>query len=58
MKTSNIDFSDLVFNRNVECKKTRKAHKEFRKNRKNKHNTFRIDTSHKLVSHMEDYFYE
>lgn len=57
MKTSNIDLSDLMFNRNVESKKTRKAHKEFRKNRKNKHNTFRMDTP-KLGGHVEDYFYE
>ncbi|CAH1066802.1 Uncharacterised protein [Acinetobacter phage MD-2021a] len=62
MKLNNIVLNENSLHRNKETlyddevskKKFKKLSKEFRKNRKNKHDVFRLNTEHTL----EDFYYE
>lgn len=57
MKLNNIVLSrskEAFYDEEVYKKKFKKLSKEFRKNRKNKHDVFRLNTEHTL----EDFYYE
>lgn len=57
MKLNNIVLKsnkETFYDKEVSKKKFKKLSKEFRKNRKNKHDVFRLNTEHTL----EDFYYE
>lgn len=57
MKLNNILLSrnkETLHDEEVSKKKFKKLSKDFRKNRKNKHDVFRLNTEHTL----EDFYYE